>query len=153
MPKRLEHEWLSGRAPLGAAAGWTVEEMRLVADLGYALAEQGRDGEALIIFQGLATLAPATAYFQSALGALWLRLDDPRRAVEHLDKALGADPRDFNALLNRGEALLRLGDQAGARRDLAAAVAVADSMPDRGDAPARARARALMARLEGSGGT
>jgi tetratricopeptide (TPR) repeat protein len=152
MPERLEHEWLWGRATLGVAAGWTVEEMRLVADLGYALAEQGRDWEALIIFEGLATLAPATAYFHSALGALWLRLDEPRRAVEHLNKALGADSHDFNALLNRGEAFLHLGEHAAAKRDLSAAVAIAGSTPVEGEAPGTARARALLARLGSAGG-
>jgi predicted Zn-dependent protease len=148
MSERLEREWLLGRATLGVASGWTVEEMRLVADLGYALAEQGRDKEALVIFEGLATLAPATAYFQSALGALWLRRKEPRRAVEHLDRALATDPQDFAALLNRGEAYLHLGDRAAAKRDLAAAVTVADSTPGAVDPQGAARARAVLTHLE-----
>ncbi|MGH9903048.1 MAG: hypothetical protein ACRD68_14675, partial [Pyrinomonadaceae bacterium] len=67
---------MNGRASLGAAGGWTAEEMRLVADVGFALAEQGREREAITVFEGLAALAPATAYFRAALGALWLRLGE-----------------------------------------------------------------------------
>jgi Flp pilus assembly protein TadD len=103
MPNTLDEDWVEGRASLGAAAGWTAEEIRLVADLGYALADYGRNEEALTIFEGLAALAPATAYFQSALGALLLRMGDLDRAEVHLMAALAADPGDPCALLNRGE--------------------------------------------------
>ena len=40
--RRLDEDWLRGRASLGAASGWTPEEIRIVAELGYGLAEQGR---------------------------------------------------------------------------------------------------------------
>jgi tetratricopeptide (TPR) repeat protein len=116
--EQIAAEWLQGRASLGAAGAWTAEEMRLVADVGYALAEQGRTDEAITIFEGLVALAPATSYFQSSLGALWLRKGDQRRAVEYLDAALASDPFDLNALTNRGEALLQLGERESALRDL-----------------------------------
>ena len=139
-------EWVQGRASLGAAGGWTAEEMRLVADIGFALAEQGRNEEATTIFEGLAALAPATAYFQSALGALWLRRGDPARALTHLEAALNADPDDLNALANRGEARLRLGDFVAARDDLQK-VAASPAPPAGADA-AVTRARALLRTLD-----
>lgn len=148
-PSRLLEDWLQGRASLGAAGGWTPEEMRLVADIGYALAEQGRHEEALTIFEGLAVLAPATAYFQSALGALWLRKDDPARAAEHLEAALAADPGDVTALVNRGEAAMRLGDREGARRRLLAALELGPRPQQTADASALVRARALLSQLPG----
>jgi len=144
-PNRLLSDWLEGRASLGAAGGWTVEEMRLVADVGYALAEQGRYDEALTVFEGLAALAPATAYFQSALGAVWLRKGEPARAVEHLEAALATDPADVSARVNCGEAALQLGDGEAARRHLVAAVASTPRTPQEG--AALIRARALLARL------
>jgi FAD/FMN-containing dehydrogenase len=107
-------EWLQGRASLGAAGSWTAAEMRLVADVGFALAEQGRNGEAITVFEGLAALAPATGYFQSALGALRLRAGQAARAVEHLDAALAADPTDLTALVNRAEARMQLGEREAA---------------------------------------
>ena len=146
-PNRLFEDWLAGRASLGAAGGWTAEEMRLVADIGYALAEQGRHDEAVTIFEGLAVLAPATAYFQSALGALWLRKGEPARALEHLEAALAADPSDVTARVNRAEAALQLGDREEARRQLLAALETTPRPAQETSAPALVRARALLAQL------
>ena len=146
-PNRLLEDWLEGRASLGAAGGWTPEEMRLVADIGYALAEQGRHDEAVTIFEGLAVLAPATAYFQSALGALWLRKGDAERAVEYLDAALAADPGDVTARVNRGEAAMQLGDRDAARRQLLAALELGPRATHAADEAALVRARALLSRL------
>ncbi len=114
MSNRMDEDWVRGRASLGAAAAWTAEEIRLIADLGFALAEYGRDEEALTIFEGLASVAPATVYFQSALGAVLLRIGELDRAETHLNAALAADPQDMAALVNRGELYMRQG-----RRDLA----------------------------------
>lgn len=140
-------EWLQGRASLGAAGGWTAEEMRLVADVGYALAEQGRDRDAIAVFEGLAALAPATTYFRSALGALWLRVGEPALAVEHLDAVLEADPEDVTAALNRGEARLRLGEFEAGRADLSA-VARREAPPETTAGRCVTRARALLRALE-----
>jgi predicted Zn-dependent protease len=143
-----EEDWLQGRASLGAAAGWKAEEIRIIADLGHALAQHGRNEEALEIFQGLAALAPATAYFQSALGALYLRVGELNQAVLHLNTALNLDPRDLPAYVNRGETLLRLTQFDAAVRDLRMAVAVAENaVADSDNQRYLARARALLAQL------
>lgn len=148
MSGKLNEDWLQGRASLGAAAGWKAEEMRIVADLGYSLAEQGRNDEAITIFEGLAALAPATIYFQSALGALRLRRGEVEQALAHLDAVLAADPRNVAALTNRGEARLRLGQHGAALEDLRAALSVAASALQSTETQDSAvRARALMARL------
>lgn len=140
-------EWLQGRASLGAAGSWTAEEMRLVADIGYALAEQGRNDEAITIFEGLAALAPATSYFQSALGALWLRKGDHTRALAHLDTALAFDPGDLTALTNRGEARLHLGHYDRALKDLQAVAQTPDAPRGTTAAMCVTRARALLRAL------
>ncbi len=114
----LEQEWLKGRSSLGAAAKWTAEEIRLVSELGYSLAEQGRVEEAIALFEGLAALAPATAYFQAALGSLFLRDNQPEKALKHLNSAVHFDAKDLFSLVNRGEALLRVGKTEPALRDL-----------------------------------
>ena len=115
---QFEQEWINGGISLGAAAGWTPDEIRLVSELGYALAEQGRNREAITIFEGLVALAPATVYFETALGALWLRENEPARALPHLNAALAADQTDITARVNRGEVFLLLGNFDGARDDL-----------------------------------
>ena len=145
---RIDEEWLEGRASLGAAAKWTAEEMRLVADIGYALAEQGRHDEAITVFEGLAALAPATAYFQSALGALWLRKGEPARALQYFEAALGAGPSDVSTLTNRGEALLQLGEGAAARRDFEAVLTLGARPDEPVSEMCLTRARALLARLD-----
>ena len=115
---QFEQEWINGGVSLGAAAGWTADEIRLVSEIGFALAEQGRNHEAITIFEGLIALAPATVYFETALGALWLRENNPARALPHLNAALTADPHDIPSRLNRGEVLLRLENYEAARKDL-----------------------------------
>lgn len=148
LPDRIEADWWRGRTSLGAASGWTPEEMRLVADLGYALAEQGRHEEATEIFAGLAALAPATAYFQSALGALKLRAGEMEEARAYLNTALALDPRDLAALANRGEVEMRLGNTGAAVRDLRAALQLAGS--ETPAPPSVLRARALLTQLTGA---
>ena len=54
--RRLDEDWLRGRASLGDASGWTPEEIRIVGELGYGLAEQGRNEEAITVFEGLAAV-------------------------------------------------------------------------------------------------
>ncbi len=115
---QFEQEWINGGVSLGAAAGWAADEIRLVSELGYALAEQGRNQEAITIFEGLVALAPATAYFETALGALWLRENEPARALPHLNAAIAADSSDITARVNRGEVFLLLGNFDGSREDL-----------------------------------
>ena len=144
MSRRLDEDWLRGRASLGAAAGWTPEEIRIVAELGYGLAEQGRNEEAITIFEGLAALAPATAYFQSALGALKLRTGDLQSALIHLNAALNSDPTDLSALANKGEVLMLLGRREDAMANLQGVLRLSEG----NDSEALAvRARALLAQL------
>jgi len=115
-----------------------------VAELGYGLAEQGRNDEAIAVFEGLAALAPATAYFHSALGALKLRTGDLDSALAHLNSAIEADSTDVSALTNRGEVLILRGRSDAAARSLQDALALSDSNPPDGFA---IRARALLAQL------
>ncbi len=130
MSKRVEADWLRGRLSLGAATSWTEEEMRLVAELAYALAEQGRHAEAIEIFSGLVAVAPATSYFHSALGALKMRTGQIAEAHAHLDTALAKDPHDCAALANRGEVHMLLGDESAALRDLSAALRESEARSD-----------------------
>jgi tetratricopeptide (TPR) repeat protein len=143
---KLDDDWLKGRASLGAASSWKPEEIRLVAELGYGLAQQGRNEEAITIFEGLAALAPATAYFQAALGALRLRVGDLEIALNHLNAALEIDPTDISALTSKGEVLMRLGHQQAAISNLECVLRYADGTATEAFV---VRARALLAQLTG----
>lgn len=151
--KEAEREWLKGMATLGAATKWTADEIRLVTELGYGLAEQGRVGEAIVLFEGLAALAPATVYFQAALGALWLRENEFDKALRCLNQVLQSDAKNIVALVNRGEALMRLNERAAASRDLSKAVQIAKETKRARDetsleGKSAIRARALLLALE-----
>jgi Flp pilus assembly protein TadD len=152
MLSAIDDDWVKGRASLGAAAAWTAEEIRLIADLGYALAEYGRDEEALTIFEGLAALAPATAYFQSALGALLLRIGDLERAELHLNSALAADPQDVAALVNRGELYMRCEQRDAAIRDFLTLLELPAIRTNLDSSPYAVRARALLTILSHDAG-
>ena len=111
-------KWLDGQISLGAAASWDTSEIRIISEIAYTLAQQGRAREAVVLFEGLLAVAPATAYFQAALGAIFLRLKNFPRAIEHLDAALKIEPNDIVSLVNRGEANLRNGNIEAAQIDL-----------------------------------
>jgi Flp pilus assembly protein TadD len=147
MSSKIDEEWLDGRASLGAAASWTAEEIRLIADLGFALADYGRDEEALTIFEGLAALAPATGYFQSALGALLLRVGELERAEQHLNAALAADPNDMATLVNRGELYMRLERRDLAMQDFMTLLELPQIQADSESSPYAVRTRALLSIL------
>lgn len=117
-------KWLDGQISLGAAANWDKDEIRIISEIAYSLAQQGRHREAVVLFDGLLAIAPATAYFQAALGAVFLRLKNFQKAIEHLDAALTFEPNDIVSLVNRGEAHLRGGNIAAAQNDLDKAVSL-----------------------------
>jgi tetratricopeptide (TPR) repeat protein len=144
-----DEEWVRGRSSLGAAADWTSEEIRLIADLGFALAEYGRNEEALTIFEGLAALAPATAYFQSALGALKLRTGDLLAALVHLNAALSADPEDLASLVNRGELYMKLNEYELATKDFLTLLELPKVISLGESSPYAIRSRALLSFLTG----
>ncbi|MBA3713940.1 MAG: tetratricopeptide repeat protein [Pyrinomonadaceae bacterium] len=144
---KFEQDWVQSRVSLGAAAGWNTEEMRVIADLGYKLAQQGRNDEAITIFEGLAALAPATAYFQTALGALHLRNGELQQALQYLSAALESDPADIAALTNRGETYMRLGERHAAIRDLQMVVELSSRQVFDPLSLHQVRARALLTQL------
>lgn len=122
-------KWLDGQISLGTAANWDKDEIRIISEVAYSLAQQGRNREAVILFEGLLAIAPATAYFQAALGALYLRDDNFSKALEHLDIALNIEPNDIISLVNRGETYLKIGNTVSARQDLERAVNLRTQTP------------------------
>jgi tetratricopeptide (TPR) repeat protein len=145
----LEKEWVYGRITLGAAAKWSAEEIRIVSELAFALAQQGRNSEAISIFEGLNVLAPSTVYFNIALGALWLREKNYSRALKNLNIALRADRNDIPSRLNRAEALFHLGRSKESRQDLEFVLNTKDNSLEKPHFfQCRTRARALLLAIQ-----
>lgn len=122
-------KWLGGQISLGAAANWDKDEIRIISEIAYSLAQQGRNQESILLFEGLVAVAPATAYFQSALGALHLRTGDYAKAIEHFDAALDIEPNDIISLVNRGESYIKAGQIEQGRTDFEKALEVARRLP------------------------
>jgi predicted Zn-dependent protease len=102
-----------------AEAGWTSEELYLLAERGYGFYQQGRYEEAAVIFDGLIALDPGNSYYRTALAAICLALGDAKRAVDELSTVLENTPADLEARARRCEAYCDLRRWAEARRDLA----------------------------------
>ena len=109
---------ISNSASIEALRDWTSDEIDLASGIGYVLADSGRLEEALIVFKGLAAIAPDNCFHNCALGVLLLRLNELDQALAHLNKAVELNPSDIHALLHRGELLLRLDEKLAARLDL-----------------------------------
>lgn len=124
-------KWLDGQVSLGAAAQWEKNEIRIISEIAYSLGLQGCHAEAIILFEGLLSIAPATAYFHAALGALLLRTGEYAAAVEHLNAALVTEPNDIAALVNRAEANLRAGNPPAAKPDLEKAITLGGKLTPR----------------------
>jgi tetratricopeptide (TPR) repeat protein len=100
-------------------AGWTPEEIYLLADRGYAFYRQGRYEEAAVIFDGLVALDPTNTYCRTAMATVCLCLGDAERAAGELTAVLEQNPADHEARARRCEAYCDLRHWDEARRDLA----------------------------------
>lgn len=124
-------KWINGQISLGAAANWDKDEIRIISEIAYSLAQQGRNQESILLFEGLLAVAPATAYFQAALGSLHLRNGDFEKAVEYFNAALNIEPNDLIALVNRGESYVKAGQIAAGRADFEKALEIAKRRPNK----------------------
>jgi predicted Zn-dependent protease len=97
---------------------WTEEEVFLVAERGHALFLQGRYAESTIIFEGLLALDPSNVYCANALAALYIRQDQPSKAVHLLTRLLETYPNDLESRARRCEALILIGRVGEARKEL-----------------------------------
>lgn len=116
-------------------------EMLERATEGFNLFQEGRFRESLDLFERLAAMDSTEAYFQTALGACHLALDDLEQAESFFNRAIELDPTDITPFVNRGEVFLRLGKVMEAARDFNHAV----SLDPKGEDPLSARARSLAA--------
>ncbi|MBU8894984.1 type III secretion protein [Corallococcus sp. H22C18031201] len=116
-------------------------EMLERATEGFNLFQDGQFSESLAIFQTLAAMDSTEAYFQTALGACYLALEDLDQAVSYFNRAIELDPTDLTPFVNRGEAYLRQGRVMDAAQDFQHAVSLDPENKD----PLSNRARMLAA--------
>lgn len=88
--------------------GWNEEQMDDLRFTGFSYIRQGKYDIALPFFEALSVLNPDSAYDNQTLGALYLQLDEPKKAIKALDKALKIDGDHAPTLLNLTKALFML---------------------------------------------
>lgn len=139
-PERVA-AWVRGEITLAELSAVSGPEMLEMAVVGYSMYEQGRYEDARVIFSGLCALDPKEGYYRTALGAVYLALDDLRRAEDMFNQAVRLNDREIASYVNRGEVYLRQGKILEAAKDFKRAV---DLDPHSRD-PITQRARVLAA--------
>lgn len=88
---------------------WTedhIEDLRLA---GYAYIRQGKYDIALPFFRTLVLMNSDDPYDFQTLGAIYLQIGEPEKAITFLDKALQMDTEHAPTLLNMAKAFFMLG--------------------------------------------
>lgn len=89
--------------------GWSEEILEEMRYIGFAYIRQGKYDIAIPFFEALCVLDPESVYDAQTLGALYLQLNNPAKALKCFDKALKIDADHAPTLLNLTKALFMLG--------------------------------------------
>lgn len=89
--------------------GWGEEQIEDLRYIGFAYIRQGKYDIALPIFEALAALDHDSAYDAQTLGALYLQLNQPTKALKLFDRALKLDADHSPTLLNLAKTFFILG--------------------------------------------
>lgn len=96
--------------------GWSQQHLEELRSAGYAYIRQGKYDIALSFFEALTVLGSKEAYDYQTLGALFVELNQPSRAVRFLDRALKMEADHTPTLLNLTKAFFMLGKRDEALR-------------------------------------
>lgn len=91
---------------------WTNEHLEELRQAGFAYIRQGKYDMALPFFEALVVLDLDSAYDFQTLGALYIQLNEPKKALKILDRALQLDGEHGPTLLNVAKALVMVGKKA-----------------------------------------
>lgn len=89
--------------------GWTEDHLEDLRYAGYAYIRQGKYEIALPFFEALSILAPDSAYDVQTLGAIYMQLNNPVKALKAFDKALKLETDHAPTLLNLTKTFFMLG--------------------------------------------
>ncbi len=89
--------------------GWSDDQLEDLRFTAYAYIRQGKYDIALPIFEALSVMNQDNAYDAQTLGALYLQLNNPVKALKSFDKALKLDADHAPTLLNVTKALFMMG--------------------------------------------
>jgi tetratricopeptide (TPR) repeat protein len=89
--------------------GWSEEHIEDLRYTGYSYIKQGKYDIALPFFEALSILVPDSAYDAQTLGALYLELNHPAKAMQYFDRALKLGTDHGPTLLNLAKAMFMMG--------------------------------------------
>jgi tetratricopeptide (TPR) repeat protein len=139
-PERVQ-KYLEGQLTGQQLHAVTGPEMLQMALIGFQMYEAGKFEESRVLFEGLIQLDPNESYYPTALGAVYLAMDELDAAEGCFDRAIKLNPKELASFVNRGEVHLRNGKVMEAAQDFKAAV----DLDPKGKEPLTARARLLAA--------
>jgi tetratricopeptide (TPR) repeat protein len=89
--------------------GWTNEQLEELRFVGYAYIRQGKYDIALPLFEALCVLDPESAYDAQTLGAIYLQIGNPNKALIYFDRALKLEADHAPTLINLAKTFFMLG--------------------------------------------
>lgn len=98
-----------GRVNWSEVLGWKDEQLEDMRYLAYAYIRQGKYDIAIPFFEALTALDPESSYDAQTLGALFLQINEPTKALKYFDKALMLEADHAPTLLNLTKALFMMG--------------------------------------------
>jgi len=101
--------FVDGDATWAEVQGVPQQMLFDIAERGYLKFKSGRFKEAENIFKGLCILDHKTAYYHTALGAIYQKQEKFFDALAEYTVAVELDPEDVTAYVNRGEIYYMLG--------------------------------------------
>lgn len=148
IPKALTEKLIKGELQLGQFLGMTRERLFDYAAVGHKMLQAGRTRLALDIFQGLVAASPKEPAFLTQLGATYLTLERADEAFDAYQRALAVDASSVDALVGRGELLLRRGNIPEGLKDLSRAIELDPGLKKRSTQRARTTLLALKTQAE-----
>lgn len=89
---------------------WTDEHIEDLRYTGYSYIRQGKYDIALAFFEALSVVDPTNAYDAQTLGAIYLQMNQPNKALLYFDKALKLENSDHGpTLLNLAKTFFAMG--------------------------------------------
>ena len=88
--------------------GWSEDHLDDLRNISYSYIRQGKYDIALTFLEALVILEPENAYDSQTLGAIYLQMNQPTKALKYFDRALKLEGDHSTTLLNLTKALFML---------------------------------------------
>jgi predicted Zn-dependent protease len=95
---------------------WTDLHLDELRNTAYAYIRQGKYDISLPFFEALVVLDPENVYDLQTLGAIYLQVNQPKKAIDYLNRSLQYDAEHGPTLLNLAKAFFMAGRIADGKR-------------------------------------